>query len=71
MFETGTNRWRIRRLAAAPAPRKRPHLHAGGGLSFQPAGRGRAAGEPATRDVSDPARPVPYIAETAGCRGST
>jgi len=59
VFETGTNQWR--REDAWPPKDARPkalYLRAGGKLSFD------APGEPAAFDeyISDPAKPVPYIA---------
>ena len=72
MFETGADRWR--RFDAWP-PRRleqaKLHLHAAGGLSFEPPAAGdpastggdtAAADAPPAHDayVSDPAKPVPY-----------
>lgn len=62
VFETGTNRWRT--FDAWPPARSTArslYLHANGTLSFAPPSRA----EPSTYDeyVSDPANPVPFLAE--------
>jgi putative CocE/NonD family hydrolase len=63
MFETGSNVWR--QYSSWPpkeAQSKTLYLHANGKLSFEPP----AAGEqPYDQYVSDPRRPVPYIAYAA------
>ncbi len=69
MFETGSNRWRsfAEWPPSPPATREADlHLHAGGGLSFDPPDAG---GQPFDEYVSDPARPVPFTSEIA--RGMT
>jgi putative CocE/NonD family hydrolase len=62
MFETGANRWRkFDAWPPANAARRALYLHAGGKLSFEPPKEGAAFDE----YVSDPAKPVPYIAAQA------
>jgi len=63
VFETGTDQWR--RYDAWPpknATEKSLYLHAGGRLSFDPPSAGEAEFD---EYVSDPAKPVPFIANIA------
>ena len=62
IFETGTNRWRT--FDAWPPPRataRSLYLHANGALSFAPPSRAEASSY--DEYVSDPANPVPFLAE--------
>jgi putative CocE/NonD family hydrolase len=64
VFETGTNRWR--RFDAWPpkdASARSLYLHAGGTLSFSPPVAGPGQGRTFDEYVSDPANPVPFLAE--------
>jgi uncharacterized protein len=63
VFETGTHRWR--RFAAWPPEQALPrtlYFRAGGGLAFEPPANGPLAFD---EYVSDPAKPVPFTAETS------
>jgi hypothetical protein len=63
VFETGTAQWR--RYDSWPPAKARPqslYFQAGGKLSFQPPGQETNEFD---EYVSDPAKPVPYIAKTA------
>jgi len=63
VFETGTNVWRTYgHWPPANAARRLLYLRAGGGLSFEPPGRG----EGDDSYVSDPDRPVPFVDYTTG-----
>ncbi|MDB4875337.1 MAG: cocE 2 [Gemmatimonadetes bacterium] len=62
MFETGSNRWRT--FDAWPpkaAPTRSLYLHAGGTLSFAPPAGAEGLGY--DQYVSDPANPVPFLAD--------
>jgi putative CocE/NonD family hydrolase len=63
IFETGTNQWR--KYDVWPPPKvtpKRLYFRGGGKLSFDPPAESEEAFD---EYVSDPAKPVPYISETA------
>ena len=63
VFETGTAQWR--RYDSWPPSRAQPqslYFQSGGKLSFQPPA---SDGSPFDEYVSDPAKPVPYIANTS------
>jgi putative CocE/NonD family hydrolase len=63
VFETGTAQWRrYNSWPPANARAKSLYFHAGGKLSFQPPG---PAATEFDEYVSDPGKPVPYIANTA------
>jgi putative CocE/NonD family hydrolase len=64
VFETGTNQWR--KYPSWPPKsvvQKSLYFHPGGKLGFEPAPQGEAAGF--DEYVSDPAKPVPFIPNTA------
>ena len=66
VFETGTNQWRhYDSWPPKNAREKTLYLHAGGRLSFRPAGRESEGDGEFDEYVSDPAKPVPYIGYTA------
>jgi putative CocE/NonD family hydrolase len=67
VFETGANEWR--RFDSWPPPRaeaREIYFSGGGGLTFQPP---RDSGVAADSFTSDPAKPVPFSAETRTTQG--